>query len=111
MAHITLFEQGDIRIIEIIGRLDGNSSPEFARVLDQILDHGLRKIVLDMGSVDYISSPGLREIVRVFKRVKADGGDLRIANPSDPVMAVMRLAGLDDTLQIYTTRSAAVTSF
>ncbi len=64
-----------------------------------------------MGSVDYISSPGLREIVRVFKRVHADGGDLRIANPSDPVMTVMRLAGLDDTLQIYPTRSAAASSF
>ncbi len=28
MAQITLFEQGDVRIIEIIGRLDGNSAPE-----------------------------------------------------------------------------------
>ncbi len=111
MARITLFEQGDVRIIEIIGRLDGGSSPEFARLLDQILDQGLRKIVLDMGSVDYISSPGLREIVRVFKRVNADGGDLRLANPSDPVMTVMQLAGLDDTLQIYKTRSAAAGSF
>ena len=51
--------------------------------------------MLDLGGVEYMSSAGLREMVRVLKRVKRSGGDLRIANPSDRVKEVLELAGLD----------------
>jgi anti-sigma B factor antagonist len=111
MATINLSEQNNTRIIEVIGRLDGDTAPEMGVLLDQALDTGHVRLVLDLGSVDYISSAGLREIVRVFKRAQAQGGDLRIANPSDPVMTVMELAGLDTALNIYQTRTEAVQSF
>lgn len=100
-----------VQVIEMAGRLDGDSAPELGRELDNALAHGHTFIVLDLGSVDYISSPGLREIVRVYKLAQAQQGDLRIANPSDRVMDVMELAGLDSTLRIYTTRVQAVASF
>ncbi len=111
MATITVLEMNDIRIIEIIGRLDGDTAPEMGRLLDRAVDDGHIQLVLDLGSVEYISSMGLREIVRIFKRTQSQGGDLRIANPSDPVMTVMELAGLDTALNIYQTRTAAVQSF
>ncbi len=100
-----------VQVIEMAGRLDGDSAPVLGRELDAVLAEGHSRIVLDLGSVDYISSPGLREIVRVYKLVQKMGGDLRIANPSDRVMDVMELAGLDTTLRIYTTRLQAVESF
>jgi anti-sigma B factor antagonist len=111
MATISVSQTKDVRVIEIIGRLDGDSAPEMGRLLDQAIDEGHRQLVLDLGSVDYMSSPGLREIVRVFKRVQQAGGDLRVANPSDRVIEIMELAGLDTVLQIYRTRMAAVDSF
>ena len=109
---IFVSEMKGVQVIEVAGRLDGNSAPVLGRELDAVLAGGHAHIVLDLGSVDYISSPGLREIVRVFKRVQRKGGDLRIANPSDRVMDVMELAGLDTTLRIYyDTRVQAVDSF
>lgn len=111
MATINLSDMKNIRIIEVIGRLDGDTAPDLGSMMDQALDTGFVRLVLDLGSVDYISSAGLREIVRVFKRAQSQGGDLRIANPSDPVMSVMQLAGLDTALNIYHTRTEAVQSF
>lgn len=111
MVTLHIAAQGSVRIIEVIGRLDGDAAPELGHLLDQMLESGSARLVLDLGSVDYISSAGLREIVRIFKRASALEGDLRIANPSDPVMAVMEMAGLDTALHIYRTRSAAVQSF
>jgi anti-sigma B factor antagonist len=58
-----------------------------------------------------MSSAGLREMVRVLKRVKRTGGDLRIANPSDRVKEVLELAGLDTIFEIYPTQVEAVGSF
>ncbi len=111
MTTINLADFNDIRIIEITGRLDSDSAPELGALLDQALNAGHARLVLDLGSVAYISSAGLREIVRIFKRARAQRGDLRIANPSDPVMSVMELAGLDTALNIYRTRTEAVRSF
>lgn len=111
MATITIADMNDIRIIEVIGRLDGDTAPEMGRLLDQALNTGHVRLVLDLGGVDYISSTGLREIVRIYKRAQLQGGDLRLANPSEPVMTVMELAGLDTALSIYRTRTAAVQSF
>ena len=111
MATLSIFEQKGVRVLEVIGRLDGDSASEMGQMFDRAVDAGHSALVLDLGSVDYISRPGLREIVRVFKRAQQQGGDLRVANPSDPVMSVMQLAGLDTVLQIYMTRIAAVNSF
>ena len=51
------------------------------------------------------------EMVRVLKRVKRTGGDLRIANPSERVREVLELAGLDSIFEIYPTQVEAVGSF
>jgi anti-sigma B factor antagonist len=79
--------------------------------LDKVVDDGKANLVLDLGGVDYMSSAGLREMVRVLKRVKRTGGDLRIANPSDRVKEVLELAGLDTIFEIYPTQVEAVGSF
>lgn len=79
--------------------------------MDQAADEGRNYIVLDLGGVEYMSSAGLREMVRVLKRVKRSGGDLRIANPSERVREVLELAGLDSIFEIYPTQVEAVGSF
>lgn len=111
MVTLTIAEHGKVRIIDVIGRLDGDSAPELGHLLDQTLDDGQVRLVLDLGSVDYISSAGLREIVRIYKRAAVLGGELRIANPSDPVMTVMEMAGLDTALNLFRTRMAALQDF
>lgn len=108
---INITEVKGIKIIEVTGRMDGDSSPVIGQALDDIIDSGHGKLVLDLGSVDYISSPGLREVVRVYKRAQQIGGDLRLANPSERVMAVFELAGLDTLLNIYDSDVAAINSF
>ena len=110
MATISVSQVKNVHVIEIIGRLDGDSAPEMGRLLDQTLDEGHRQLVLDLGSVDYMSSPGLREIVRVFKRAQQASGDLRVANPSGviPVEAdVIRKPDGDwhvNTISVYRTQ-------
>jgi anti-sigma B factor antagonist len=111
MSTINVNEVKGVQVIEIAGRMDGELATEVGMALDEVLSQGHEKLVLDLGSVDYISSPGLREIVRAYKRAQANGGDLRIANPSERVMDVFKLAGLDTTLRIYRSDAQAIASF
>jgi len=111
MSTINVSEIKGIQVIEITGRMDGELAARMGQALDEVLSQGHDRLVLDLGSVDYISSPGLREIVRAYKRAQAGGGDLRIANPSDRVLDVFKLAGLDTTLRIYRSDAQAIDSF
>lgn len=111
MPAISVSETKGIQILEITGRMDGELAAAMGQALEEILSQGHDKLVLNLGNVDYISSPGLREIVRAYKRAQAGGGDLRIANPSERVMDVFKLAGLDTTLQIFRSDIQAVDSF
>jgi anti-sigma B factor antagonist len=111
MSTINVSEIKGVQVIEIMGRMDGELAARMGQTLDGVLNQGHDRLVIDLGSVDYISSPGLREIVRAYKRAQVGGGDLRIANPSDRVLDVFKLAGLDTTLRIYRSDAQAIDSF
>jgi anti-sigma B factor antagonist len=109
--EINQSEMKRVQLFEVIGRVDSSNASELGGELDKIVDEGKNNLVLDLSGVEYMSSAGLREMVRVLKRVKRSGGDLRIANPSDRVKEVLELAGLDTIFEIYPTQVEAVGSF
>ncbi len=111
VMEINASDMKRVKLFEVIGRVDSGNASELGAALDKSVDDGQSNLVLDLGGVEYMSSAGLREMVRVLKRVKRTGGDLRIANPSDRVREVLELAGLDTIFEIYPTQVEAVGSF
>jgi anti-sigma B factor antagonist len=109
--EINTSEMKRVQLFEVVGRVDSNNAAELGAALDSTVDDGKTNLVMDLSGVEYMSSAGLREMVRVLKRVKRSGGDLRIANPSDRVKEVLELAGLDTIFQVYPTQVEAVGSF
>ncbi len=111
VMEINSSEMKRVQLFEIAGRVDSNNAAELGGALDRAVEEGKTNLVLDLSGVDYMSSAGLREMVRVMKVVKKKGGDLRIASPSDRVREVLELAGLDSIFAIYPTQVEAVGSF
>jgi anti-sigma B factor antagonist len=111
VMEINVSEMKRVQLFEVIGRVDSTNATELGGALDKAVDEGRSNLVLDLSGVEYMSSAGLREMVRVLKRVKRGSGDLRLANPSDRVKEVLELAGLDTIFEIYPTQVEAVGSF
>lgn len=111
VMEINTSEMRRVQLFEVIGRVDSTNASELGNAMDKAVDDGKSNLVLDLGGVEYMSSAGLREMVRILKRVKRVGGDLRIANPSERVREVLELAGLDSVFEIYPTQVEAVGSF
>jgi anti-anti-sigma factor len=101
----------DVTVVEISGRVDSMNANQFGEALVGEIESGNVQLVLDLSSVDYMSSAGLREIVSALKKVKRSQGDLRIAQPSERVLEVLEMAGLDTILQIFPTQDAARESY
>lgn len=111
VMEINESEMKRVQLFEVIGRVDSSNAAELGSALDRVVDDGKSNLVLDLGGVEYMSSAGLREMVRVLKRVRRGGGDLRIANPSPRVKEVLELAGLNTIFEIFPTQVEAVGSF
>jgi anti-sigma B factor antagonist len=81
------------------GELDAKTSPPTTEaLLDVLREGGSQRLVLDFAGVSFMSSPGLRMLLEVYKRGKAGGITLEVVNPQPGVAKVMRLAGFDTLL-------------
>ena len=103
-------ENPNVMVVEVTGRLDVGSSEYLMKCIQEELDAGAQNIVLDFGSLEYISSMGLGTIVRASLRVKKQEGTIVLANVTGMVAEVMNIAGLGKLFHIYPDLSAAVES-
>lgn len=96
--EITQRRQGDRLVLEVKGRLDGTWADHLTGTLADAIRQGMHHLVLDLAGVGYLSSAGIRVLIRTHKQVKELQGLLCIVNPSDQVRSVLALVGLDGLL-------------
>ena len=99
-----------VELVKVSGRIDSSNAAEFDRVLKEVVSRK-HNVVLEMSGVDYISSAGLRAMVALLRECKKHKGDVILASPSERVVEVLALAGLDSLFQIAENETAAVGSF
>jgi anti-anti-sigma factor len=87
---------GDTAILHLDGWLDTQNAPLLAEALNG-LDDGVKKLVLDMKKLEYISSAGIRQIVTAYKEMN---GALTLKNLPTEVASVLHMTGLDKKLPI-----------
>ena len=109
--QIEIQEMNRVDLFAVSGRVDSSTATDLGKALNTRIDNGTLNIVVDLSQVDYMSSGGLRELIAALKRVKKDGGDLRLSSPSARVREVLELAGLASIFQIFDEQVKAVGSF
>lgn len=85
--------------VSVSGRIDGNAAPELESYLDNNLS-GIKKIEFDFNNVEYISSAGLRVLLKAQKKVASDEGHVLIKHMNDSVKAIFDLTGFSDLFVI-----------
>jgi anti-sigma B factor antagonist len=110
IVNIEVEDLKRVELVRVSGRIDSSNAAEFDGVLKEVAGRK-HNVVLDMSGVDYISSAGLRAIIALLRECKKHKGDVRLANPSDRVVEVLALAGLDSLFEVYDSDTAAVGSF
>lgn len=76
----------------------------------ELLDSGAKKVVVDLGGVEYISSAGLRVILTMVKASKAAAATLAFCSMQSMVAEVFKISGFSSMLPIYATRDEAVSA-
>jgi len=91
-----------VAVLHIEGSIDGSSSDELDGAFDAAADGGGSQFILDFSEVDYISSAGLRLLLR-FRRIALDrGGRLRIASVHREIREnVLDALGFSRLIDVY----------
>jgi anti-sigma B factor antagonist len=101
---------GDVRILSIAdARVDARSAPALKESVAAVLSAGTRKIVLDLGRVEFVDSTGLGVIVSCLKQV-GRGGEFVIASCSQSVATLFRLTRMDKVFRVFASTDEAVHS-
>ena len=85
-------------ILVLAGRLDTQSAPELEKELDTILS-ALKDLTLDLTELEYVSSAGLRVILKAQKAMNSKGA-MRLTGVNDSIMEVFDITGFLDFLTI-----------
>lgn len=100
-----------IHIVRLMKVFDASSLDEFEKVLAYLLSRDHYRIVVDLTSVEFISSAGWGAFTAELRRVRDNGGDIRLAGMNPDVLDVFLLLELDSFINAYDTIDDAIVSF
>ncbi|MCD1260513.1 STAS domain-containing protein [Paenibacillus athensensis] len=100
--------QGDVVLLTIGGRLDGNSSSTLEARFLQLVEAGKSRFVFDLGELEYVSSAGLRSLLVAAKKTKTIQGKLALTRMTDNVKEVFDMSGFSAIFSIYPTADEAL---
>ena len=84
--------------LKVSGRLDTQTTPELEKEIDTVLT-GLKELVFDMSDLEYVSSAGLRVILKAQKAMNAQG-TMKLTGVNESIMEVFDITGFLDILTI-----------
>lgn len=99
-----------VTVVDITGSLDtqtsGAASDEMARITQDA-----PKMLLNLENLDFLSSAGLRVILRAAKELKGSGGTIKICNAAGVVKEVMEISGFGSLLDLHASEDEAIAAF
>ena len=93
--------------IAIDGRFTASGTPRFRAAVQDLVQAGRVRIVVDLAATTFVDSSALGALISGLKSARTAGGDLRIAALPDSVRNVLRLTNLDRVLRDYPDPNAA----
>src|SRR5262249_23614947 len=109
--QLSMDRDGDVTVVTVgVEELAAGNADDFLRGVTPVLD-GSRKLVLDMGRVQFMDSRGCGTILTCVKRVARAGGELKVCGGTPPGRSVFDLVRLRRVCVIVGTREEALKAF
>lgn len=88
-------------VVDLVGALTLGTSLHAADArLQQALQNGLPRLVLNMAGVPYMDSAGLGVLINASGMARGQGGELRLCSVSDRVLTVIKMTRTESLLPI-----------
>lgn len=111
MNFETTIGKQNISILHVEGKILGNAADVFREQMNEHLQTGRDRLVVNLMNVPLIDSSALGAIVVTLKSCRQSGGKLVLLNPQKAVREVLEVTQLNTVIEIYDTEEGACAAF
>lgn len=109
---ITTRTVGDVTILDCSGKITlGEGTMAVRNTVREVLKNGGRKIILNLGDVNYIDSSGIGELVSTYTSVTNQGGKLILLNLTKKIQELLAITKLLTVFEVHDDEQKALASF
>ena len=101
--EIKTSETNKVVVVNLIGNLDTNTAPDAESEINNLLEKGTQKMVINLEETRYISSAGLRIFLITAKKITASGGVVKFCCPNEVVQEILDISGFNTILDVKKT--------
>ena len=102
---------GDVSVVDVAGRITlGEGSSALRDALREMVNNNHKKILLNLGEVNYIDSSGIGELVSGFTTVTNAGGQLKLLNLNKRVKDLLQITKLYTVFEVKEDEADAIRS-
>jgi anti-anti-sigma factor len=85
---------------KLLGRVDATNAEQCEDDIAALLANADHAFVIDLSAVDYISSVGLRVLLKTAKVLKERNKKLVLNKPTEPILDILVMSGFDKIIEI-----------
>ena len=101
-----------VTVVDLSGRITlGEGSIVLKDTVRDLLSKGNKKLLLNLGDVNYIDSSGIGELVAAFTTVRNQGGELKLLNLTKKVHDLLSITKLLTVFEAFDDEAKAIRSF
>lgn len=100
-----------VSVMKVKGQVDSETAPELDAALSKLLEDGRNRVVVNLQEVEFLSSAGLRALVKALKGAQGSGGDVRLASVPEPINGILLTVGMTQMFKMFATNEEAAAGF
>jgi len=101
-------EVNGVVVVKLLGNLDTNTAPDAESEIDNWLEKGTQKMVINLEETKYVSSAGLRIFLATAKKMTAREGAVKLCCPNEVVQEILDISGFSTILDVKKTEEEAL---
>jgi anti-anti-sigma factor len=86
--------------LRVSGEIDLTSAPKLDDEIQGLIERSVMNLTLDLSSVAFMDSTGLRVLLKASKVLEGSGGKVTLREPSEPVRRLLEVSGLEGHFEI-----------
>lgn len=104
----TFTKTDDYLIVTPVNSLETGNSPEVQTEIAERIGEGEKKIIINLGQADYVSSAGLRVVLATVRLLEPQKGKTALCNANDQILEVLEISGFHTFVKHFNSLEEAI---
>ncbi len=97
-----------VQALDLEGEVDVYTAPVLRQAIVDQVEAGVKHLVINLSRVEYLDSTGLGILIGGVKRLKEQGGSLKLAGPSARITRIFEITGLNKIFDVFASEQDAL---